>query len=43
VRSAGGGTVADVEIDRILSKIHENGLQSLTSKEKKILREASRR
>ena len=43
VLGSGGGVVADVEIDRILSKIHENGLQSLTSKEKKILREASRR
>ena len=33
----------DAEIDRILAKIHEKGLQSLTSKEKRILRESSKR
>jgi membrane associated rhomboid family serine protease len=33
----------DVEIDRILSKIHEKGLQSLTAKEKRILRDSSKR
>jgi hypothetical protein len=38
-----GSTVDDAEIDRILAKIHKNGLQSLTSKEKKVLREVSRR
>jgi membrane associated rhomboid family serine protease len=38
-----GSTVDDAEIDRILAKIHKNGLQSLTSKEKKILRVVSRR
>jgi membrane associated rhomboid family serine protease len=43
VRSEGGSKVADVEIDRILAKVHDKGLQSLTSKEKKVLREASRR
>lgn len=31
------------EIDRILAKIHDQGLNSLTSKEKRILQEASRR
>ena len=35
--------VADSEIDRILAKIHDNGLHSLTAKEKKTLREASKR
>jgi hypothetical protein len=34
---------SNAEIDRILEKIHAKGLQSLTEKEKKILREASRR
>jgi len=43
VRGSGVSKVADSEIDRILAKIHANGLQSLTSKEKKTLREASRR
>ena len=43
VRGSGGSKVSDVEIDRILAKIHADGLQSLTAKEKKILREASRR
>ena len=33
----------DAEIDRILEKIHEKGLQSLTAKEKRILRESSQR
>ena len=37
------GLMADSEIDRILAKIHEHGLQSLTAKEKRLLREASRR
>jgi len=31
------------QIDRILSKIHEDGISSLSRKEKKILREATRR
>ena len=35
--------VADSEIDRILAKIHEKGLHSLSAKEKKALREASKR
>jgi len=43
VRGSGASKVSDVEIDRILAKIHADGLQSLTAKEKKILREASRR
>jgi len=33
----------DAEIDRILEKIHAKGLQSLTAKEKRILRESSQR
>lgn len=37
------GAVEDAEVDRILAKIHKQGLQGLTSKEKKILREASKR
>ncbi|MHC4568613.1 MAG: rhomboid family intramembrane serine protease [Planctomycetota bacterium] len=32
----------DVELDRILEKVHDSGLQSLTSREKKILKEATR-
>ena len=41
---AGGAAVKDeIEIDRILAKIHDRGLQSLNDREKKILREASRR
>ncbi|MCP4835155.1 MAG: rhomboid family intramembrane serine protease [Phycisphaera sp.] len=36
-------TTSDAEVDRILRKIHEQGLQSLSSKEKKALREASKR
>jgi membrane associated rhomboid family serine protease len=31
-----------VELDRILEKVHKSGLQSLTAKEKKILKEATR-
>ncbi len=31
-----------VELDRILKKVHDSGLQSLTSREKKILKEATR-
>jgi membrane associated rhomboid family serine protease len=31
-----------VEVDRILHKVNESGIQSLTSKEKKILKEATR-
>ncbi|UCE47396.1 MAG: rhomboid family intramembrane serine protease, partial [Phycisphaerales bacterium] len=31
-----------VELDRILEKVHNSGLQSLTSREKKILKEATR-
>jgi membrane associated rhomboid family serine protease len=34
---------ADAEIDRILAKIHEHGLQSLSAKEKRILRASSKR
>jgi len=30
------------ELDRILEKVHKNGLQSLSQKEKKILKEATR-
>lgn len=37
------GAVADAEVDRILAKIHADGLQSLTRKEKDQLRKASRR
>jgi membrane associated rhomboid family serine protease len=37
------GAVEDAEVDRILGKIHREGLQGLTSREKKILREASKR
>ena len=33
----------DAEIDRILSKIHAKGLQSLSAKEKRILRDSSKR
>ncbi len=32
----------DTELDRILEKVHSSGLQSLTSREKKILKEATR-
>ncbi len=32
----------DAELDRILEKVHSSGLQSLTSREKKILKEATR-
>jgi len=31
------------EVDRILDKVHRDGIQSLTSREKKILQEATRR
>jgi membrane associated rhomboid family serine protease len=44
--SGGGGvrrSVEDSEIDRILAKIHEKGLNSLTAKEKRILRDSSKR
>ena len=37
------GVTADADIDRILAKIHDEGLQSLTAREKKALREASKR
>ena len=40
---AGGGRVDDSEIDRILDKISELGLESLTHEESRILQEASRR
>ncbi len=30
-----------VELDRILEKVHKNGIHSLTSKEKKILKQAT--
>ncbi len=43
VRSKGGSRLDDAEIDRILAKIHDQGLQSLTAKEKRALREASKR
>lgn len=33
----------EAELDRILAKIHDSGLQSLTKREQKLLREASRR
>ena len=42
-KNRGGEMKQEAEIDRILSKIHESGLQSLTKREQKILREASRR
>jgi len=45
-RGAGGSrgsALDDAEIDRILAKIHEHGLQSLTAREKRALREASKR
>lgn len=32
----------DTELDRILEKVHKSGIQSLTSKEKKVLKEATR-
>ena len=32
----------NIELDRILEKVHKSGLQRLTSKEKKILKEATR-
>jgi hypothetical protein len=32
----------DAELDRILEKVHSSGLQSLTSREKKLLKEATR-
>jgi len=31
-----------VEVDRILEKVHSEGIQSLTMKEKRILRQATR-
>ena len=39
----GGRAVDDAEIDRILAKIHAKGLHSLNQKEKRILRESSKR
>ena len=33
----------EIEVDRILEKIHQEGLASLTDREKNILREATRR
>lgn len=42
-RSRGGGMKEEAEIDRILAKIHASGLQSLTKREQRVLREASRR
>ena len=33
----------DAEIDRILAKIHEKGLQSLNAREKRLLRDSSKR
>ena len=41
--SKASSAVADSEIDRILAKIHEKGLHSLSAKEKRTLREASKR
>jgi membrane associated rhomboid family serine protease len=41
--SKSGRALDDAEIDRILAKIHAKGLQSLSAREKKILRESSRR
>ena len=43
VHSKASGPVDEAEIDRILQKIHEKGLNSLSQKEKRTLREASRR
>ncbi len=42
-RLSSAGAVADAEVDRILAKIHSDGLQSLTRREKDVLRKASRR
>lgn len=42
-RGGRGRAVDDAEIDRILAKIHEKGLNSLTAKEKRILRDSSKR
>jgi membrane associated rhomboid family serine protease len=42
-RGAGGAEVDRAEVDRILDKISDSGLHSLTEKEKRILREASNR
>lgn len=42
-KSRGATTLDDAEIDRILAKIHDQGLQSLTAREKRALREASKR
>ena len=39
----GGRAVDDAEIDRILAKIHAKGLHSLNNREKKILRDCSKR
>ena len=44
-RTAAGrrGRPDHAEIDRILDKVHQKGLPSLTDKEKRLLREASER
>lgn len=42
-RAQGGASPAQAEVDRILDKVHSEGLASLTEKEKRILREASER
>ena len=43
VHAKASGPIDEAEIDRILQKIHEKGLNSLSQKEKRTLREASRR
>ena len=43
VTRRGGRAVDDAEIDRILAKIHAKGLHSLNAREKKILRDCSKR
>jgi len=43
VTTFGGVSPSRVAVDRILDKVHEKGLASLTDAEKKILREASER
>ncbi len=40
-RNSRGETVDDIEVDRILKKVHEKGLHSLTQTEKKTLRKAT--
>lgn len=42
-RGRGGQLKEEAEVDRILAKIHASGLQSLSKREQRILREASRK